>query len=109
MILARTIVVFCFAAVAMAGSCQQPGEEVFDSWWPRRGRMNYMMEGKRCKCKSKSVKEDEIWTKNTCSYLEKDIRWCYGEAEDYCETGNAGGEFSRLCSERGKDCYAVDC
>ncbi|KAF9929518.1 hypothetical protein FBU30_001488 [Linnemannia zychae] len=51
----------------------------------------------------------EIWTKNRCSEIGKEIKWCYGEAQDYCETGNKSGEFRRLCSERGADCYAVDC
>ncbi|KAF9289970.1 hypothetical protein BGZ74_000589 [Mortierella antarctica] len=79
MIFARTLVVLCVAAVAMA------------------------MDGLRCKCK------DEIWTKNTCSSLNKGIRWCYGAAQDFCETGNMGDAFRSRCSQRGNDCFAVDC
>ncbi|KAF9324204.1 hypothetical protein BG006_000766 [Podila minutissima] len=98
MIFARTLVVLCVAAVAMARVCDS--QESFDSeWWgPRRGRVAYMMEG-----------QHEIWTKNTCSSIGKEIKWCYNEAQDYCETGNKATEFRNRCSERGSDCYAVDC
>ncbi|KAF9392380.1 hypothetical protein CPB97_002071 [Podila verticillata] len=79
MIFARTLVVLCVAAVAMA------------------------MDGLRCKC------NNEIWTKNTCSNIGKEIKWCYGAAQDFCETGNRGNDFRNFCSQRGNDCYAVDC
>ncbi|KAG0028930.1 hypothetical protein BGZ81_004281 [Podila clonocystis] len=121
MIFARTLVVLCVAAVATARYCDS--QESFDSeWWgPRRGRMVYMMEGLRCKCDGSSMgvflilfffklsSRDEIWTKNTCSKIGKEIKWCFGMAQDFCETGNKGTEFRELCSLRGSDCYAVDC
>ncbi|KAG0035248.1 hypothetical protein BGZ82_005358 [Podila clonocystis] len=124
MIFARTLVVLCVAAVATARYCDS--QESFDSeWWgPRRGRMAYMMDGLRCKCQGSSMKATlfcscllplnnsryhEIWTKNTCSKIGKEIKWCYGGAQDYCETDNKGTEFRELCSLRGSDCYAVDC
>ncbi|KAF9378386.1 hypothetical protein CPC16_011339 [Podila verticillata] len=52
---------------------------------------------------------DEIWTKNTCSKINKEIKWCYGAAQDFCETDNRGNDFRTLCAQRGNDCYAVDC
>ncbi|KAF8930911.1 hypothetical protein BGZ52_000345 [Haplosporangium bisporale] len=52
---------------------------------------------------------DEIWTKNTCSVINKEIKWCYGAAQDFCETDNRGNDFRTLCARRGNDCYAVDC
>ncbi|KAF8930910.1 hypothetical protein BGZ52_000344 [Haplosporangium bisporale] len=121
MVFARTLVVLCVAAVAMAGSCGS--QESFDSdWWgPRRGRMAYMMDGLRCKCNSSSMKDGkliilpnfrldhEIWTKNTCSNIGKEIKWCYNAAQDFCETGNKSTEFRELCAQRGGDCFAVDC
>ncbi|KAF9392379.1 hypothetical protein CPB97_002070 [Podila verticillata] len=78
----------------MAGSCGS--QKSFDSeWWgPRRGRTAYMMEGLRCKCEESSMRVPRFWK---------------FEAQDYCETGNMGSEFRRRCSERGSDCYAVDC
>ncbi|KAG0089002.1 hypothetical protein BGZ92_005439 [Podila epicladia] len=94
MIFARTLVVLCIAAVAMA------------------------MDGLRCKCKNASMgvlsiffvcSIHEIWTKNTCSSLNKGIRWCYGAAQDFCETGDKGDTFRSRCSQRGSDCFAVDC
>ncbi|KAF9348793.1 hypothetical protein BGX34_002243 [Mortierella sp. NVP85] len=106
MLFAKTLVVLCSAAVAMA-ACRDRNRNQWEM-----GRWRYetsMMEGMRCKCKSSSVREDEIWTKNTCSKLGKEIKWCYGDAEDYCETGDEGTRFRELCSGRGEDCYAVDC
>ncbi|KAG0035247.1 hypothetical protein BGZ82_005357 [Podila clonocystis] len=94
MIFARTLVVLCLAAVTMA------------------------MDGLRCKCKGSSMTDGklppmntkyEIWTKNTCSNLHKEIKWCYGAAQDFCETGNMGNAFRSRCSQRGGDCFAVDC
>ncbi|KAG0100342.1 hypothetical protein BGZ93_002211 [Podila epicladia] len=81
MIFARTLVVLCIAAVAMA------------------------MDGLRCN----DLYSYEIWTKNTCSSLNKGIRWCYGAAQDFCETGDKGDTFRSRCSQRGSDCFAVDC
>ncbi|KAG0028931.1 hypothetical protein BGZ81_004282 [Podila clonocystis] len=60
------------------------------------------MDGLRCKCKSTSMR-------NTCSNLNKEIKWCYGAAQDFCETGNMGNAFRSRCSQRGGDCFAVDC
>lgn len=68
------------------------------------------MEGKRCKCSDATPSQDLAWTRNECTKLDKVMKWCYGQAEYYCETGNKGDEFDEDCLKRtGTGCYADDC
>ncbi|KAK3809465.1 MAG: hypothetical protein J3Q66DRAFT_353956 [Benniella sp.] len=104
MLFAKTLVVLCSAAVAMA-ACRDRNQ------W-EMGRWRYetsMVDGMLCKCRGSSRRENEIWTRNTCRSLGKDVIWCYDQAEFYCETGNKGTEFRQKCSDRGEGCNAVNC
>jgi hypothetical protein len=68
------------------------------------------MEGKRCKCSDTTVSQDLAWTRNECTKLQKVMKWCYGQAEEYCETGDEGSAFDEDCTNRsGDSCYADDC
>ncbi len=68
------------------------------------------MERQRCKCSDTSVAEDLEWTRTECTKLDEEMKWCYGQAESYCSTGDKGSEFKIDCLKRsGKGCYADDC
>ncbi|KAI7825978.1 hypothetical protein BC939DRAFT_475936 [Gamsiella multidivaricata] len=108
MLFAKAIVALTSAAVVMA-ACRQ--DRFGSRWGLSRGRMydNMMMDGLRCKCDNTGVHDDEVWTNNECSALGKEVKWCYGAAEFYCETGDRGDEFRKHCASRGSTCYADDC
>ncbi|KAF8937280.1 hypothetical protein EDD21DRAFT_447249 [Dissophora ornata] len=106
MLFAKTIIALCTATAVMAASC---GQDKFSDWRIGRARTHRMMDGLRCKCDSSSTHDDEVWTNNECSRLEKKVLWCYGAAEFYCETNDSGDQFREDCSKRGNDCYADDC
>ncbi|KAG0340825.1 hypothetical protein BG000_011006 [Podila horticola] len=81
-------------------TCSKIGKEI--KWY-------YSEAQDYCETGNMGTDFHEIWTKNTCSNLNKEIKWCYGAAQDFCETGDMGNAFRSRCSERGSDCFAVDC
>ncbi|KAI1319262.1 hypothetical protein EDD11_004399 [Mortierella claussenii] len=107
MLFTKSVIALCAATAVMAASC---GQNRFYEWGKGLSRGRWaMMDGLRCKCDSSSVHDDEVWTNNECSALGKEVKWCYGAAEFYCETGNQGDAFRKRCAARGGDCYADDC
>ncbi|KAK3809468.1 MAG: hypothetical protein J3Q66DRAFT_70864 [Benniella sp.] len=85
MLFSKTLIVLCFAAVAMA------------------------MEGMRCKCESAFKGHDYRWTKNKCNSLGKKMRYCSSFEEIFCETLDKGTEFKEDCLKRGNDCWVAEC
>ncbi len=68
-----------------------------------------MMEGLRCKCESKSMSDDYVFTERACDKIGKTIRYCWGKAQDYCETEDRDYDFRFLCALRGPDCWVEAC
>ncbi|KAG0330633.1 hypothetical protein BG004_002049, partial [Podila humilis] len=98
-------------AVAMAGSCQKPEEKVFDSLWPRPGRKTNRMaqDGVLCRCDNKSDRDNDIWSENLCTRLDKEMVWCYSRAQEFCEAEDETETFIRQCQQSGDTCYHIFC
>ena len=68
-----------------------------------------MMEGLRCKCEKSWMREDYTFTARTCSKIGKATQYCWGKAQDYCETGDKSHDFRYYCAQRGPDCWVESC
>ncbi|CAO3566610.1 unnamed protein product [Mortierella alpina] len=106
MIFSRTMLALCFAAVTLAQGCSsQTRMEEGLSADPHAE----MMEGLRCKCESTFMNADYTFTEAACGKLGKRMRYCWNQAQDYCETGDRGYDFRYVCALRGPDCWTEAC
>ncbi|KAK3809466.1 MAG: hypothetical protein J3Q66DRAFT_353961 [Benniella sp.] len=83
MLFAKTLIVLCFATVAMA-------------------------ESRRCKCSKATMQQDYDWTEAECNNLNGEMQWCYDTFQTFCDAGNRSTEFNEKC-ESDTDCYVATC